>query len=75
MEQPRAFDTGQHIVHLDPATSRPVSPYSPEGEIQMFGDLAIGLSRRKLSRPMALALVVLVLLPLLVSVVSLFTSW
>lgn len=74
MEDERATDTGQHIVHLDPARSRPVSPYSPEGEILMFGDLAAGLSRRRLSRPMAIGLLVVILLPIIVSVVALFSN-
>jgi len=72
MDRPHQSDYGQHIVHLDPELSRPVSPYSPEGEIFMFGQLASGLKRRKLSRPMALGLLIVLMLPLIVSLLALF---
>jgi len=64
-----------HIVHLDPEAHRAVSPYSPEGEIMMMGDLAAGLAKRRLSRPMAIGLLVVFLLPLIVSVVGIVSTW
>lgn len=75
MEPPIPGRTEHYIVHLDPLRSRPVSPYSPEGEIMMFGDLASGLKRRKLSRPMALGLLIVLLLPLIVSIIAMFRTW
>jgi hypothetical protein len=67
--------TGRHIVYLDPKLDRPVSPYSPEGEIKMMGDFAAGLSRRgALSRPMALLLVALILAPIVLSVLAMLTG-
>jgi hypothetical protein len=67
--------TGRHIVYLDPKLDRPVSPYSPEGEIRMMGDFAAGLSRRgALSRPMAVMLVALILAPIVLSVLALLTG-
>jgi hypothetical protein len=65
----------QHIVFLDPQHDRPVSPYTPEGEIRMMGDFAAGLSRRQLSRPLVLGLVTVILLPILVSIVAVITTW
>jgi membrane-associated PAP2 superfamily phosphatase len=63
------------MVYLDPKLDRPVSQYSPEGEIRMMGELASGLRRRgAVSRPMAILLVVLILAPILVSVLALLTS-
>ena len=67
--------TGHHIVYIDPHGDRPVSQYSPEGEIRMMGDLAAGLSRRgAVSRPMALALLVLIVAPIALSVLAVLTS-
>jgi hypothetical protein len=67
--------TGRHIVYLDPKLDRPVSPYSPEGEIRMMGDFAAGLSRRgALSRPMAILLVALILAPIVLSVLAILTT-
>jgi hypothetical protein len=67
--------TGRHIVYLDPKLDRAVSPYSPEGEIQMMGDFAAGLSRRgAVSRPMAILLVVLILAPIGLSVLAIVTG-
>lgn len=65
------------IVYLDPDHRRQVSPYSPEGEIQMMGDFASGLRRSgTVSRPMIIALVVIILLPIAVSLVAvLSTLW
>ncbi len=64
------------MVYLDPKFDRPVSQYSPEGEIQMMGDFAAGLSRRgAVSRPMAIILVVLILAPIVLSVLAVVTSW
>jgi hypothetical protein len=66
---------GYHMVYLDPKHDRPVSQYSPEGEIRMMGEFASGLRRRgALSRPMAIILVVLILAPILVSVLAVLTS-
>jgi hypothetical protein len=59
------------MVHLDPRYDRPVSQYSPEGEIRMMGEFAAGLSRRgAVSRPMAIILVVLILAPILISLLA-----
>ena len=67
--------TGRHIVYLDPDYDRPVSPYSPEGEIRMMGEFAAGLSRRgALSRPMAILLVALILAPIVLSVLAILTG-
>lgn len=67
--------TGRHIVYLDPKLDRAVSPYSPEGEIQMMGEFASGLSRRgAVSRPMAIILVILILAPIVLSVLAVLTS-
>ncbi|MEO7259739.1 MAG: hypothetical protein ABI047_00475 [Jatrophihabitantaceae bacterium] len=67
--------TGRHIVYLDPKLDRAVSPYSPEGEIQMMGDFAAGLSRRgAVSRPMAIVLVALILAPIVLSVLAILTG-
>jgi hypothetical protein len=63
------------MVYLDPKLDRPVSPYSPEGEIKMMGDFAAGLSRRgALSRPMAILLVALILAPIVLSVLAMLTG-
>jgi len=63
------------MVYLDPKLDRPVSPYSPEGEIRMMGDFASGLRRRgAVSRPMAVILVALILAPILLSVLAVVTS-
>jgi hypothetical protein len=68
--------TRQEIVYLDPTWERPVSPYSPEGEIRMMGDFAAGLSRRSnISRPMAIALVAIILFPIVLSLLAVLTSW
>lgn len=77
-ESPRLSkpDTSEHMVHLDPRYDRPVSPYSPEGEIRMMGDFAAGLTRRgAVSRPMAIALVVLILAPILLSLIAVISTW
>jgi hypothetical protein len=67
--------TGRHIVYLDPKLDRPVSPYSPEGEIRMMGEFAAGLSRRgAVSRPMAILLVALILAPIVLSVLAILTN-
>jgi hypothetical protein len=67
--------TGRHIVYLDPKLDRPVSPYSPEGEIRMMGEFAAGLSRRgALSRPMAILLVTLILAPIVLSLLAILTG-
>ncbi|CAN5554511.1 hypothetical protein BH10ACT8_BH10ACT8_17770 [soil metagenome] len=68
--------TRPEIVYLDPHADRPVSQYSPEGEIRMMGDFAAGLARRNnVSRPMAFALVAIVLLPIIVTVIAVISSW
>jgi hypothetical protein len=73
---PRQQRTAQHIVYLDPKDDRPVSQYSPEGEIRMMGELAAGLARSStISRPMAVALVAIILLPIVVSVIAVVTTW
>jgi len=75
-EPRRPAHTGYHMVYLDPKLDRPVSQYSPEGEIRMMGDFASGLRRRgALSRPMAIILVVLILAPILLGVLAVVTSW
>jgi hypothetical protein len=67
--------TSQHIVYLDPRGDRPVSQYSPEGEIRMMGEFAAGLSRRSnFSRPMALGLVALILFPIVISVLLIISG-
>ena len=67
--------TGRHIVYLDPKLDRPVSPYSPEGEIRMMGEFAAGLSRRgAVSRPMAIVLVALILAPIVLSLLAILTN-
>lgn len=72
----RPSQTGAHIVYLDPRQDRPVSPYSPEGEIRMMGEFATGLRRRgAISRPMALILVLLILAPIVLSVLAIVTGW
>jgi len=72
----RPSTTGRHIVYLDPKFDRPVSPYSPEGEIRMMGEFAAGLSRRgAVSRPMAIMLVVLFLAPILLTTLAIITGW
>jgi hypothetical protein len=63
------------IVYLDPHAERPVSQYSPEGEIRMMGDFAAGLSRRRVSRPLAFALVAVVLIPIVLSVLAVLSNW
>ncbi|MCW2541685.1 MAG: hypothetical protein JWN95_3410 [Frankiales bacterium] len=66
----------RHIVFLDPYSARPVSQYSPEGEIRMMGDFARGLSRnRAVSKPMILGLLAIILLPIIVSFVAVLASW
>jgi hypothetical protein len=68
--------TGRHIVYLDPKLDRPVSQYSPEGEIRMMGEFAAGLSRRgALSRPMAILLVALIVAPIVLSLLAILTGW
>jgi hypothetical protein len=63
-------------VYLDPHYERPVSQYSPEGEIRMMGDFAAGLTRRRqVSRPLAYTFVAIILLPILISVLALISSW
>jgi len=70
-ERPQPSELRAHIVQLDPSSSRPVSPYSPEGEIRMMGDLAAGLRRRgSISRPMAIILVLLIVAPILLGVLA-----
>lgn len=73
----RAEGARPEIVYLDPHAERPVSQYSPEGEIRMMGDFAAGLTRGKsgASRPMAYALVIIVLLPIVISVIALLSTW
>lgn len=67
----RKPSTSAHMVHLDPQHDRPVSQYSPEGEIRMMGEFAAGLSRRgAVSRPMAVILVLLILAPIVLSVLA-----
>jgi hypothetical protein len=64
------------IVYLEPDHRRQVSPYSPEGEIQMMGDFASGLRRSgTVSRPMIIALVVIILLPVVVSLVAVLSTF
>ena len=64
------------IVYLEPSHRRQVSPYSPEGEIQMMGDFATGLRRSgTVSRPMIIALVVIILLPIVVSLVAVLSTF
>lgn len=66
----------RHMVYLDPKLDQPVSQYSPEGEIQMMGDFAAGLSRRgAVSRPMAIVLVALILAPIVLGVLAVVLSW
>ena len=79
-EQPggwRAGDARPEIVYLDPHADRPVSQYSPEGEIRMMGEFASGLARSgsNLSRPMAFAIVVVLLLPVVLGVLALLSTW
>ena len=63
-------------MYLDPKLDRPVSQYSPEGEIRMMGEFAAGLSRRgALSRPMAILLVALFLAPILLTTLAIITGW
>ena len=72
----RPATTGRHIVYLDPKLDRPVSQYSPEGEIRMMGEFAAGLSRRgALSRPMAILLVALIVAPIVLSLLAIPTGW
>jgi hypothetical protein len=76
IEPNRPPQTPAHIVYLDPKLDRPVSPYSPEGEIRMMGEFASGLRRRgAVSRPMAIILVLLILAPIVISVLALLTGW
>lgn len=76
IEPTRPSSTGSHIVYLDPKHDRPVSPYSPEGEIRMMGEFAAGLRRRgAISRPMAIVLVLLILAPIVLSVLAVVTGW
>jgi hypothetical protein len=64
------------IVYLDPHHRRQVSPYSPEGEIQMMGDFAAGLRNSgRVSRPMIYALVAIILLPIVVSLVAVLSTY
>lgn len=71
VEPPRRPATARHMVYLDPKFDRPVSQYSPEGEIRMMGDFASGLRRRgAISRPMAIILVLLILAPIVLSVLA-----
>jgi hypothetical protein len=73
---PTASASRPEIVYLDPRSDRPVSPYSPEGEIRMMGEFASGLARSSgVSRPMAFLLVAIILLPILVGVAALITTW
>jgi hypothetical protein len=73
--EPKPPTSRHHMVYLDPKFDRPVSQYSPEGEIRMMGDFASGLSRRgAVSRPMAIILVVLILAPIVLSVLAVITS-
>jgi hypothetical protein len=66
---------GAHIVYLDPKLDRPVSQYSPEGEIRMMGEFAAGLSRRgAVSRPMAILLVVLILAPVVLGLLAILIA-
>lgn len=75
-QRPQRPETSEHIVHLDPKYDRPVSPYSPEGEIRMMGEFAAGLSRRgAVSRPMAIVLVVLILAPIVLSIIAVISTW
>jgi hypothetical protein len=69
--------TSQHIVYLDPHHERPASPNSPEGEIRLMGEFAAGLNRRgaHVSRPLAIVLVALIVLPIIVSVLAVVTTW
>ena len=68
--------TSTHIVYLDPKLDRPASPYSPEGEIRMFGEFAAGLSRRgAVSRWMGIALMLVVLTPIVLSLLAVVTHW
>ncbi|MDQ2836090.1 MAG: hypothetical protein M3Y42_16570 [Actinomycetota bacterium] len=65
-----------HMIYLDPKHDRPVSQYSPEGEIRMMGDFASGLSRRgAVSRPMGIILVALILAPIVLSVLAVVINW
>jgi hypothetical protein len=68
-------DPARHIVFLDPQRDRPISQYSPEGEIQMMGEFASGLSRRKLPLPLVLGLIAILLLPIVVTVVAVVSTW
>jgi hypothetical protein len=71
----RSPATDRHIVYVDPRLDRPVSPYSPEGEIRMMGEFAAGLSRRgAISRPMALVLVALILAPIVLGLLAILTG-
>lgn len=73
----RAGDARPEIVYLDPHADRPVSQYSPEGEIRMMGDFASGLARNgsSLSRPMAFAIVIVLLLPVVLGILALVSTW
>ncbi|MCW2524826.1 MAG: hypothetical protein JWO63_3161 [Frankiales bacterium] len=72
---PQAAEQRPEIVYLDPHLERPVSQYSPEGEIRMMGDFAAGLTRRRVSRPLAFGLVAVVLIPVVLSVVAVLSNW
>ncbi len=64
------------IVYLDPVRERPASQYSPEGEIRMMGEFAAGLARRNsVSRPMIYGLIAIMLLPILVTVIAVVSTW
>jgi hypothetical protein len=77
LEPRRPTNTSTHIVYLDPRHDRPVSPYTPEGEIRMMGDFAAALSRRGavVSRPMGILLLVLILAPIVISLLAVVTTW
>jgi hypothetical protein len=70
--QPPPPASQPQIVYLDPHAARPISQYSPEGEIRMMGDFAAGLARsRSIPKLMVWTLVVIVLLPILVALAAL----
>ncbi|HEY2042708.1 MAG TPA: hypothetical protein VGH11_08530 [Jatrophihabitans sp.] len=72
----RTYASRAEIVYLDPHLDRPVSQYSPEGEIRMMGEFAAGLSRNSnLSRPMAFLLVAVILLPIALSILAVVSGW
>lgn len=67
--------TRQDIVYLDAEGDRPVSPYSPEGEIRGIADFASGLSGTTgVKRWIAIAILIGFLLPLIAGAIVLLAG-